>query len=378
VKALEKEKQAVLKNVPSTLVMQERPGMRDTFFLNRGQYDQRGEKVVAGVPASLPPLPKGAPANRLGLAKWLTDPGHPLTSRVTVNRYWMKLFGTGIVKTIEDFGSQAELPSHPELLDWLAREFIESGWDVKAIHELLVTSATYRQSSNITKELYARDPENRLLARGPRLRMDAETVRDNALALSGLLVTTLGGAGVYPYQPAGLWVELNNRPGYMQVFKPSTGSGLYRRSLYTFWKRTVPPPPMKIFDAPEREFCTATRSRTNTPLQSLVLLNDPQFVEAARHFAERIIKEGGKSLRQRIEFAYRTALGRKPGKQESSLMKELFESEQSRFTKNTDAAAALLSVGDSDHSNEMDLPELAATTVIARVVLNLDEAITKN
>jgi hypothetical protein len=352
--------------------------MRETFLLIRGQYDQRGEKVVAGVPASLPPLPKDAPVNRLGLAKWLTDPGHPLTSRVTVNRYWMKYFGSGIVKTIEDFGSQADLPSHPELLDWLSRKFVETRWDIKAIQELIVTSATYRQSSNISEMLYTRDPENRLLARGPRLRMAAETVRDNALAISGLLVKTLGGAGVYPYQPAGLWVELNNRRGYMQVFKPSTGSGLYRRSLYTFWKRTVPPPSMKIFDAPEREFCTATRSRTNTPLQSLVLLNDPQFVEAARHFAERIQKEGGKSFKKRIEFAYLTALGRKPGKEETKLMRQLFDSERARFEKDADAVAALLKVGDSEHSNEMNLPELAATTVIARVILNLDETITKN
>lgn len=378
VRTLETGMQEVLKSLPSTLVMQENPGMRETYLLNRGQYDQQGEKVIASIPASLPPLPKDAPANRLGLAKWLTDPGHPLTSRVTVNRYWMKYFGAGIVKTIDDFGSQAELPSHPELLDWLAMTFIDSGWDIKALQEFIVTSATYRQSSNVSKDLYTLDPENRLLARGPRLRMDAETIRDSALAVSGLLTETLGGPGVFPYQPAGLWVELNNRPGYMQIYKVSAGSELYRRSLYTFWKRTSPPPPMKIFDAPDREFCTATRSRTNTPLQSLVLLNDPQFVEAARQFAERILREGGQSFELRLGFAYRTALGRKPSNEEENLMKELFDSERARFEQDAVAVAALLKVGDTEHSNELNLPELAATTVIARVLLNLDEAITKN
>ena len=268
-----------------------KPGPRSRrIVLMRGAYDKPGEKVQPGVPAVLPPLPAGAPNNRLGFAQWLVDPANPLTARVTVNRFWQMYFGTGLVKTVEDFGSQGEWPSHPELLDWLATEFVRTGWDVKAMQKLIVTSATYRQSSKVTPELLQRDPENRLLARGPRFRLPAEMIRDQALAVAGLLVEKLGGPSVKPYQPAGLWKELAMQDmDYVQ----SKGDDLYRRSLYTFWKRTVAPPDDDDFDAAERETCVVRETRTNTPLQALDLMNDVTFVEAARVLGQRMMKEGG-------------------------------------------------------------------------------------
>ncbi len=250
-----------------------------------GQYNRKGDVVTAGVPEELMPMSKDAPANRLGFANWLIDAKHPLTARVAVNRYWQQLFGTGLVKTSEDFGTQGEWPSHPELLDTLATEFVRSGWDVKSMLRSMLTSATYRQSPRVSAKLYGRYPENRLLARGPRFRLDAEQIRDQALAVSGLLVEKIGGPSVYPYQPQGLWMELNNRPGYSKKYAPGKGDSLYRRSMYTFWKRTVLSPMLRTFDAPGREFCTVRRSRTNTPLQALLLLQGPQFVEAARQLA---------------------------------------------------------------------------------------------
>ncbi len=278
------------------MIMAEMKKPRETFVLGRGQYDNPKEKVTAGVPAFLPPMAPGLPMNRLGLAKWIVSPGNPLTARVAVNHFWQEYFGTGIVKTSEDFGSQGEQPSNPLLLDWLATEFVRTGWNVKAMQRLIVTSATYRQSSRVTPELAERDPENRLLARGPRFRLPAELIRDNALAVSGLLDNRIGGPSVYPYQPKGLWEEMAFGGGFSgQTYTESTGRDLYRRSMYTVWKRTVPPAALVTFDAPDREKCTARRSVTNTPLQALVLLNDPTYVEAARFLAARMLTQGGKT-----------------------------------------------------------------------------------
>ena len=317
--AIEKELQA---QFPATMVMQELPQPRATHVLHRGQYNEPREKVAADVPAIFPRLPDGAPANRLGFARWLVDPAHPLTARVAVNRYWQRLFGIGLVKTSEDFGVQGELPSHPDLLDWLALEFIRSGWDIKQMQRLIVTSATYRQSSQVGKAAYQRDPDNRLLARGPRLRLDGEEVRDAALSVSGLLVSKLGGRSVYPYQPKGLWLELNNRPGYSKAYPQGSGDDLYRRSVYTFWKRTVPSPMLKTFDAPEREFCTVQRSRTNTPLQALLTLNGTQFVEAARKLGERMMQEGGETIDQRLTYGFRLVTARRPSDAELAVLRQ--------------------------------------------------------
>ncbi|PYV36714.1 MAG: hypothetical protein DMG09_16520, partial [Acidobacteria bacterium] len=267
--SLKEQKAELEKAIPTVMVMDEMPKPRETFVLGRGDYRNRTDKVTPGVPSVLPPLPNDAAPNRLTLARWLVDPAHPLTARVIVNRYWQMYFGVGIVKTAGDFGSQGEPPVHPELLDWLATEFIRTKWDIRGMQRLIVTSATYRQSSKVTPELVEKDPENRLLARGPRFRLPAETVRDNALALSGLLNREIGGPSVFPYQPAGLWEEMAFGDGFSaQSYKPSTGKDLYRRSMYTFWKRTVPPPSLAIFDAPDREKCTARRTLTNTPLQA--------------------------------------------------------------------------------------------------------------
>ncbi|PYV07615.1 MAG: hypothetical protein DMG07_28070, partial [Acidobacteria bacterium] len=271
------------KAIPTTMVMKELDQPRETFVLARGDYRNKGEKVSPGVPAILPPLPADAPPNRLGLARWLVDPRHPLTARVAVNRFWQVFFGTGLVKTAENFGAQGEPPSHPELLDWLSTEFVRSGWDVKGLVRQIVTSATYRQSSIATAETRERDAENRLLSRGPRFRLPAEIVRDSALARSGLLNEARGGPPVFPYQPKGIWEELAFGDVFSaQAYTPSHGKELYRRSLYTFWKRTAPPPSLIAFDAPDREKCVARRAVTNTPLQALVLMNDPTYVEAAR------------------------------------------------------------------------------------------------
>lgn len=362
---------------PQTMIMQDLAKHRDTFVLDRGQYNKPTEKVSTGVPSLFPAMPKSAPKNRLGFSQWLVDPSHPLTARVAVNRYWQRLFGVGLVKTVEDFGLQGEMPSHPELLDWLATEFIRSGWDVKHMQRLIVTSATFRQSSHVTPEAHERNPENRLLARGPRLRMDAEEVRDAALAASGLLVRTLGGKSVYPYQPKGLWMELNNRPGYSKAYPQGSGDDLYRRSMYTFWKRTVPSPMLKTLDAPEREFCTVQRSRTNTPTQALLLLNAPQFVEAGRHLAERMLTESGNELDDQLAYGFRLLVGRLPSQPELDVFREAFEAEREFFAKDEAAATRLLSVGDSKVNSELDTTTFAAMTSVARLIINLDEAITR-
>jgi hypothetical protein len=374
---LRKEKDKLQESITTTMVMAEMSKPRDTFVLGRGQYDNKGEKVSPGVPAFLPPMPEDLPRNRLGLAKWILDPANPLTARVVVNQYWQQYFGTGIVKTAEDFGSQGEPPSHPQLLDWLATEFVRSGWDVKAMQRLIVTSATYRQSSRASRELIERDPENRLLARGPRFRLSAEIVRDNALAISGLLNDKVGGPSVYPYQPAGLWEEMAFGQGFSgQTYTPSSGPDLYRRGLYTVWKRTVPPPSLTIFDAPDREKCTARRGVTNTPLQALTLLNDPTYVEAARALAQRALRAGGRSDRERIDFAFKLATARPPDPQERDVLLGSLSEFRSTYRQDQAQATKLLSVGEAKPDSTLDPREVAAWTNLASMILNLDETIT--
>ena len=331
--------------------------------------------VQPGLPAVLPPLPAGAPNNRLGFAKWLVSPENPLLARVTMNRFWQMYFGTGIVKTIEDFGSQGEWPSHPELLDWLATEFIRSGWDVKAMQKLIVTSAAYRQSSKATPELLQRDPENRLLARGPRFRLPAEMIRDQALFAAGLLAEKLGGPSVKPYQPAGLWKELAMQDmDYVQ----SKGPDLYRRSLYTFWKRTIAPPMMVNFDAAQRESCVVRENRTNTPLQALNLMNDVTFVEAARFLGQRMMKEGGADAE--CAAALRIPAGAGPfaiGRRSSRSCATACNYHRDYFAGKQGDMESFLKQGDSPFDPALDRRELAAYASVASLLLNLDEVVTK-
>lgn len=365
------------KLAPTTMVMREMPNPRETYLLERGQYDQPGDKVSAGVPKALPPLPPGAPNNRLGLAQWLVHPSHPLTARVAVNRIWQSFFGTGLVKTAEDFGSQGEPPSHPELLDWLAKEFIRSGWNVKSLQRLIVTSATYRQSSKVPAKLLAADPENRLLARGSRFRLPAEMIRDNALCISDLLVPEIGGPSVMPYESPGLWDELAYGGGFSaQRYQQGSGEDLYRRSIYTFWKRTVPPAALNTLDAPDREACVVRRSRTNTPLQALVLLNDPTYVEASRRLAELMMASSSDDS-QRIAFAFRKATARIPTEVEIEILHKLYNQRLAAFQQDGAAALAVLHVGQAERNEELNSAELAAWTTVASAILNLDETITR-
>ena len=371
---------ALRRSLPTTMVMQERDQPRPTFVLNRGRYDAPTDPVAAGVPETLlAPWPQGAPRNRLGLAQWLTHRDHPLTARVVVNRFWAQLFGTGIVKTLEDFGSQGEWPSHPELLDWLARDFADGGWNVKTLLRTLVLSATYRQSSAVTPALLARDPENRLLARGPRVRLPAELIRDQALTVSGLLTPRIGGPSVYPYQPEKLYEGLVVGAAYPgTVWGRGTESDLYRRSLYTFWKRTVPHPAMTTFDAPDREFCTVRRSRTNTPLQALALWNEPGYLEAARRLAARMLRDAPGDDRARLAFAFQAATGRRPQPGEVAVLADTLGKLRADFTTHPEDAAALLKTGSSAVDPSIPPAELAAMTGVASMILNLDETITKN
>ncbi len=412
-----RRQQAILQSAPTVMVMQELPQPRDTFVLARGRYDQPGEQVTAAAPEILPPLASDWPRNRLGLAQWLVSPEHPLTGRVTVNRFWQSLFGTGLVKTADDFGARGEMPSHPELLDWLAVEFGQGTgdrgtegrrdretegqrdggtelhslshsvspslhpavWDTKRLLRRLVSSATYRQSFRVTPELLARDPANRLLARGPRLRLSAEAIRDSALSAAGLLDERIGGPSVRPYQPADLWKELAYNPleYTAQTYSPSKGADLYRRSLYTFWKRTVPPPAMALFDATDREVCTVSRNHTSTPLQALVLLNDPTYVEAARHLAQRVLSHSEDDA-ERLAHLYLLVLSRSPRKEEAAVLLEQLAHERRAFQADRQAAKDLLAVGESLADPALDVAELAAWTTIASVVLNLDEAVTNH
>ena len=380
-KALETKTNAV---IPSTMIMSEMAQRRGAFVLMRGNYQTPGEQVAPNVPAILPPLKAGQPVNRLGLARWLVDPDNPLTARVTVNRYWKQFFGTGLVKTIEDFGSQGEFPSHAELLDWLAVEFMEpaagpafqgegkGAGNVKALLKLIVMSAAYRQSSNPQGRLLEIDPYNRLLSHGMRFRLPAESIRDNALAISGLLNPQLGGKSVFPYQPADYYVD-KGRWKWAQ----STGADLYRRGLYTFWRRTTFYPSFQVFDAPTREFCTVDRPRTNTPLQALVTLNDPVFVEAARVFGQRVMQEGGQTVVQKLKFAFRLCVARPPLDTELEVMQRLYATHLARYEADSAAATLLVSNGAAPRPENLAIAELAAWTALGNVLLNLDETITR-
>jgi len=370
-----KERTQLEEATPAVMVMREMSTPRETFVLKRGQYDQPTDRVMANVPSVLTPFPADKPAGRLELAKWLVDVRNPLTARVAVNRWWQNYFGTGLVKTAEDFGATGERPSHPELLDLLATKFIDSGWDIKALQKLIVMSQTYRQESNVTPEMMDRDPENRLLARGPRFRLTAETVRDNALAISGLLRNRVGGPSVKPYQPTGLWEDVTvERKG---KYVADGGEGLYRRSMYTFWKRTCPPPSMMSFDAPNREVCMARRARTNTPLQALVLLNDPTYVEASRLLANQMIQRGGAKNEDRLDHGFRCCLAREPSQDEQKILLEILYDCSQRFRANPKQATALLGIGATPADSTIDEIELASWTIVASTLLNLDETISK-
>ena len=358
--------------VSEIMTMIELSKRRPTFVLKRGAYDDRGEQVAPDTPASILPFSKDAPKNRLGLARWLINPKNPLTARVAVNRYWQIFFNRGIVPTPEDFGSQGERPSHPLLLDWLAKRFVDSGWNQKEMIKLIVMSATYRQSSVPSLELLEKDPENRLYARGPKARLTAEMIRDNALYVSGLLVDKVGGSSVKPYQPAGLWKEKSGR-----TFEHDKGDGLYRRSLYTFWKRTSPPPSLMIFDAAKRDVCVVKRRETNTPMQALLLLNDTQFVEASLFLGQRMLKEGGDTLLEQIQFVFRLTTGRHPTEKEIEILQKLYQQQQKIFEANPDQAEKLLAIGEKERDPSLPSTQVATATTVASTMLNFDDTITK-
>lgn len=356
------------------MVMRDSPKVRETFVLDRGQYDRPvGAAVSAGIPVELGKLLTNRKPDRLVLARWLVGSENPLTARVTVNRYWQHFFGNGIVRTSEDFGSQGEIPTHPKLLDWLADEFRASGWDIKALHRMIVLSATYQQISGASGELRHRDPDNRWLARGPAVRLTAEMIRDQALFVSGLLEERVGGPPVRPYQPPGLWAEAN----YLSEleYHHDRGPGLYRRSLYTYWRRSVPPPAMEAFDAPGRDVCITRRSTTNTPQQSLVLLNDVTFVEAARNLAERVLHRDSES--DRITSIFELVLARRPTDKEVKELNDFYDRRKAEFARDSTAAIQILRVGESSATPSIETAELAAWTLVARAVLNLNETITK-
>ncbi len=371
---LRKTKDDFAASIPNTMVMSEMEKPRETFIKVRGNYDQDGEKVTAAVPNFLPQvavLPDGKPLNRLHLAEWLVSPEHPLTARVTMNRWWAMLFGTGIVKTLNDFGSQGERPTHPELLDWLAAD-LQRDWDTKRVIKQIVLSATYQQSSHVSRELITRDQENRLLARGPRQRLDAEAIRDNSLAIAGILNPAIGGKSIKPAQPAGTW-EINEMGGY--PYDKSKGADLYRRGLYVYWRRSTVYPSFVTLDAPTREFCVAQRAKTSTPLQSLVLMNDPVFVEAARAFAQRLLAEPNLDNSARTRLAWRTALSRAPSESEHAILNRTLEQQLVTYRNDKEAAKKLVAVGDLAKPESVDESELAAWTALSNVILNLNETI---
>jgi hypothetical protein len=374
--ALKKQITDTENSILTTLVMEEMAEPRATHILMRGAYDAPGEQVFATTPEVLPPMSDDLPRNRLGLAKWLVDPANPLTARVTVNRLWQQVFGHGLVKTSDDFGAQGESPSHPELLDWLATDFVRHGWDIKRLMKQIVTSATYRQQSRFTPELLEIDPENRLLARSPRERLLGEFIRDQALAASGLLVGTIGGPSVKPYHPPGLYEQVTSGRGTL-VYVPGTGDDLHRRSLYTYWKRSVPHPAMLAFGTPFREVCTIQRPRSNTPLQALNLMNDETYVEAARFLAERMMKSAAKTPTERLTFGFRTVLARQPKPAETSILEAAYQRNLTDFQNDPAAAKALLGVGAKPADPTLDPAELAALTAVASTLLCLDETVTK-
>jgi hypothetical protein len=375
VKALQQlrvDANALVADVPEIMVMEEMRPARRTHLLKRGNYDAPGDVVTRNTPASLRPFPAGERRDRLGLARWLTSPSQPLAARVVVNRVWRMHFGRGIVATPEDFGNQGKLPTHPELLDWLTDRFIKDGWDVKALHRRIVLSAAFRRSAVTSAEAAARDPDNILLSRWPKTRLLAEQIRDSALAASGLLNRTIGGPSVKPYQPAGLWEQA----GTGKVYRQDEGVKLYRRSLYTFWRRTAPPPSMTTFDAITREVCVARREATVTPLQSLVLLNDPQFVEASRTLAQRVLARHPRSTRDRIRDAFRALIGRFPDDREAAILERMFDEQYQSFARNPADALKYVRVGDSAPDPSLasaDPAALAATTAVVNALINLDE-----
>jgi len=377
----EKEKQQIEKDIPFTFVMADLPKPRDSFIMQRGQYDNPGEKVSRNVPSFLPPLParpSDRDYNRLDLANWLVSGEHPLTARVAANRLWQQFFGTGLVETSADFGSQGTPPSHPELLDWLAVQFVDDGWDMQKFVKRILMSHAYRQSSKASPELLEKDPGNRFLARGPRFRLDAEVLRDQALYVGGLLVPKIGGRGVKPYQPPNIWEPVGFGNSNTRYYKQDTGEALYRRSLYTFIKRTAPPPFMSSFDAPNREQTCTVRGVSNTPLQALQLMNDIQHVEAARNFAQRILKEGGSDDVQRIAWAWRAVTSRYPEDDEITVARNALSQHRKRYASDEKAAAELIGYGESKADESLSKVELAAYTLVANLILNLDESVNKN
>jgi hypothetical protein len=372
IEPLQRSRRSIEARAPKVMIMADRPERRETRILDGGNYRKPGKAVTADVPASLPPLPDGAPPNRLTLARWLVDPGNPLMARVTVNREWRKFFGRGLVETVEDLGTQGERPSHPHLLDWLAWVFVEDRWDLKSLHRRIVTSATYRQSSDHRGELADADPENRLLGRGPRRRMPAWMIRDHALACSGLLVDTRGGPPVKPYQPAGIWSETTF--GTI-VYERDQNDDAHRRSLYTFWRRIVGPP--VFFDNADRRNCAVRTTMTNTPLHALTTLNDTTFVEAARVMAARIMKDGGDQDADRVDFAFKLAASRIPTDAEREILLTRLDVLRKQYHQRPGAAAELLSVGDAAPAQNLDANDQAAFTGICTLILNLDEVLTR-
>ena len=373
--SLEDDRELLLESFPTVMVMKEMSPRRQTYRLERGSYDNPAEAVNPGVPAVLPPLDQKAEPNRLALARWLVHPEHPLTARVTVNRFWQMYFGVGLVKTAENFGTQGDFPSHPGLLDWLATTFIDSDWDVKAIQRAIVTSATYRQASHVSAQEFESDPENRRLSRGPRIRLQPQMIRDQALAVSGLLVEKIGGPSVKPYQPEGLWADMVE--GGYGDYVESDGDDLYRRSLYTFWKRTLGPPTMMTFDASTRETCIVRTDRTNTPLQALNLMNDTTYIEAARRLAEHMMSNGGTTPEERLVFGYQTSTARRPRPEARTVLVAGFERHMEHYRANRSAALELVSVGQSSRDETLNVAELASYTMMASLILNLDGTITK-
>jgi mono/diheme cytochrome c family protein len=376
--AVQKERETLTAKMPATLVSKELSQPRPAFILKRGEYDRRADAVTRDTPAFLPPMPKDTTKNRLAFARWLVSRENPLTARVAVNRLWQQVFGTGLVKTSEDFGTQGEPPSHPQLLDWLAVQFMDEGWDVKKMMKRMVMSATYRQSSQVTPDGLAKDAANRLLSRGPRYRLDAETIRDQALFVSGLLVEKTGGPSVKPPQPAGLWEAVGYTASNTAKFTADAGcEKVHRRSMYTFWKRTSPPPQMTTLDAPSREACTVRRERTDTPLQALLLMNERQFVECARALAERSMREAGPKPEDRIAYMFKRAAARAPDARESTELLAEYQDHLANFTKNVEAAKKLIAVGESKPDPKLNPSELAAWTMIGNLILNLDEVMNK-
>ncbi len=375
---IDKREKEVTSRIPTTLVFREQSELRPAYILVRGQYDQKGDPVFRESPYALPPMNSELPRNRLGLAKWLLTEEHPLMARVTVNRFWQQCFGRGLVNTSEDFGIQGERPSHPQLLDWLALEFREKGWNIKSLMRLFLTSATYRQSSDTNRQQQNLDPENKLLSRAPRFRLDAEVLRDQALAISGLLIRKSGGPSVKPPQPKGIWNAVGYTASDTANFKADVGDNIYRRSVYTFWKRTAPPPTMNLFDAPSRESCSIRRERTNTPLQALAMLNEVQFFEAARHLAEQSIRNGGVSEQQTLIYMFHRATSRFPNAQEIEALFSLYQSNLTEFQSDSESALAIVSSGQLPPDKTLETASLASWTMVANVLLNLDEVVTRN